>query len=251
MFRAEFAEVGGRWWWNLAENAPRSVHAPDLRCCQRTGCRQASVPRRWDVQDSRGTWSAQVSRASPGGGHHAPYQSPSRAHRYRTRTSHTILVRCGWTRLPLAHLRRRISLCAASRRTRADCVDLSDAQRKWPCSDANGTAFWRALVAEEDPDVFVFTGDAICGGDGAGGSHAIDGLLADWADGGANAHVPWVAVEGALSSRAALCLYVGFRAPTRAQGAGYRCRGAPLFHRALRAPPACGAQETTTAKRTL
>jgi hypothetical protein len=30
----------------------------------------------------------------------------------------------------------------------------------------------------------------------AGGADALEGLLADWAPGGANAHVPWVVVEG-------------------------------------------------------
>ena len=76
------------------------------------------------------------------------------------------------------------------------CKDLSPAQERFPCSDANATAFWRKLIIEEDPDVFIFTGDNICGGDILGGADAIDGLLADWAAGGANAHVPWVAVEG-------------------------------------------------------
>ena len=76
------------------------------------------------------------------------------------------------------------------------CNDLSKTQQAYPCSDANATAFWRKLIAEEDPDVFIFTGDNICGGDAAGGADAIDGLLADWAPGGANAHVPWAAVEG-------------------------------------------------------
>ena len=29
------------------------------------------------------------------------------------------------------------------------CTDLSKEQQKYPCSDANATAFWRKLVAEE------------------------------------------------------------------------------------------------------
>ena len=44
--------------------------------------------------------------------------------------------------------------------------------------------------------MFIFTGDNICSGDFLGGADAIDGLLADWAPGGPNAHVPWAAVEG-------------------------------------------------------
>ena len=76
------------------------------------------------------------------------------------------------------------------------CNDLSTAQQRFPCSDANATAFWRQLIVDEDPDVFLFTGDAVCGGDSAGGADALEGLLADWAEGGANAHVPWVVVEG-------------------------------------------------------
>jgi hypothetical protein len=76
------------------------------------------------------------------------------------------------------------------------CNDLSPAQSRWPCSDANGTAFWRSLIALEDPDLFLFTGDNVCGGDPDGGAAAINGLLSDWAPGGPNAGVPWVAVEG-------------------------------------------------------
>ncbi len=41
------------------------------------------------------------------------------------------------------------------------CNDLSASQQKYPCSDANGTAFWRKMIAEEDPDVFLFTGDNV------------------------------------------------------------------------------------------
>jgi hypothetical protein len=40
------------------------------------------------------------------------------------------------------------------------CTDLSAAQQRYPCSDANATAFWRTLIEEEDADVFLFTGDA-------------------------------------------------------------------------------------------
>lgn len=104
------------------------------------------------------------------------------------------------------------------------CNDLSAAQERYPCSDANATAFWRTLIEAEAPDVFLFTGDAgtspaarsralsvhptkrnpnhphltrtVCGGDQAGGADALEGLLADWAPSGANAHVPWVVVEG-------------------------------------------------------
>ena len=36
----------------------------------------------------------------------------------------------------------------------------------------------------------------MCSGNILGGADSIDGLLADWALGGANAHVPWAAVEG-------------------------------------------------------
>lgn len=74
------------------------------------------------------------------------------------------------------------------------CRDLSPAQQKYPCSDANGTAFFRELVRAEDPDVFVFTGDSVCGGDIFGGKNAIDGLLADFV--AASNTVPWLAVEG-------------------------------------------------------
>ena len=76
------------------------------------------------------------------------------------------------------------------------CNDLSPSQQRFPCSDDNATAFWRKLAVEEDPDLFLFTGDNICGGDAAGGADAIEGFLADWAPGGPNAHIPWAAVEG-------------------------------------------------------
>ncbi len=39
------------------------------------------------------------------------------------------------------------------------CRDISAAQEKYPCSDDNGTAFFQTLIALEDPDVFVFTGE--------------------------------------------------------------------------------------------
>ena len=32
------------------------------------------------------------------------------------------------------------------------CRDLSPAQERYPCSDANATAFWRKLIVEEDPE---------------------------------------------------------------------------------------------------
>jgi hypothetical protein len=76
------------------------------------------------------------------------------------------------------------------------CNDLSPAQQRFPCSDKNGTEFWAKLIQQEDPDLFIFTGDAVCSGDILGGANAIEGLLRDWAPGGPNAHVPWVLVEG-------------------------------------------------------
>jgi hypothetical protein len=71
----------------------------------------------------------------------------------------------------------------------------SPAQEKYPCSDANGTNFWKSVVEIEQPDVFVFTGDNVCGGDIFGGKSAIDGLLADFVKADAPL-VPWLAVEG-------------------------------------------------------
>lgn len=76
------------------------------------------------------------------------------------------------------------------------CKDLSPSQQKWPCSDKNGTEFWTKLIEQEDPDLFIFTGDNVCSGDILGGANAIEGLLAAWAPGGANEAVPWIAVEG-------------------------------------------------------
>ena len=76
------------------------------------------------------------------------------------------------------------------------CNDLSAAQKQYPCSDANATEFWHKLIVQEDPDLFIFTGDNVCGGDVLGGASAIEGMLKDWAPGGRNAHVPFVAVEG-------------------------------------------------------
>jgi hypothetical protein len=74
------------------------------------------------------------------------------------------------------------------------CKDLSPAQERYPCSDRNATEFWKKLIQEEDPDVFIFTGDNVCGGDILGGANAIDGMLADWVS-GVN-KVPYLAVEG-------------------------------------------------------
>jgi hypothetical protein len=75
------------------------------------------------------------------------------------------------------------------------CKDISAAQQKYPCSDANGTAFFRQVIADEDPDVFIFTGDNVCGGDIFGGQNAIDGLLADFVK-PSYTGPPWLAVEG-------------------------------------------------------
>ena len=74
------------------------------------------------------------------------------------------------------------------------CKDISAAQQKYPCSDANGTAFFQQAIKDEDPDVFVFTGDNICSGDIFGGQNALDGLLVDFVK--ATNTVPWLAVEG-------------------------------------------------------
>lgn len=41
------------------------------------------------------------------------------------------------------------------------CVDLTTAQRQWPCSDLNTTAFVRRLIASVQPDLVAFTGDNI------------------------------------------------------------------------------------------
>ncbi len=76
------------------------------------------------------------------------------------------------------------------------CNDLSPAQERYPCSDENATAFWRKIIVEEDPDLFLFTGDNVCSGNVFGGADSIEGLLKDWQPGGSNAHVPFVAVEG-------------------------------------------------------
>jgi len=78
------------------------------------------------------------------------------------------------------------------------CKDISAAQEKYPCSDANATTFFQTLIALEDPDVFVFTGDNICGGDIFGGKNALDGLLKDFV--AANFSVPWLMVEGRLQA---------------------------------------------------
>jgi hypothetical protein len=74
------------------------------------------------------------------------------------------------------------------------CKDISAAQQRYPCSDANGTAFFQQAIRDEDPDVFVFTGDNVCGGDVFGGQNALDGLLKDFVS--ASNTVPWLAVEG-------------------------------------------------------
>ena len=74
------------------------------------------------------------------------------------------------------------------------CKDISPSQQKWPCSDANGTAFFQQAIRDEDPDVFVFTGDNVCSGDVFGGQNALDGLLKDFVS--ASNTVPWLAVEG-------------------------------------------------------
>jgi hypothetical protein len=76
------------------------------------------------------------------------------------------------------------------------CKDISAAQQKYPCSDANGTAFFQQAILDEDPDVFVFTGDNVCSGDIFGGKNALDGLLADFVK--ASNTVPWLAVEGCV-----------------------------------------------------
>ena len=76
------------------------------------------------------------------------------------------------------------------------CTDISKAQQAYPCSDANGTAFFQQAIRDEDPDVFVFTGDNVCGGDVFGGQNALDGLLKDFVS--ASNTVPWLAVEGAV-----------------------------------------------------
>lgn len=89
--------------------------------------------------------------------------------------------------------------------TRADtgnlfCKDISAAQEKYPCSDKNGTTFFQSLIALEDPDAFVFTGDSVCSGDIFGGKNALDGLLKDFV--AASNTVPWLLVEGCVVSRA-------------------------------------------------
>ena len=63
------------------------------------------------------------------------------------------------------------------------CNDLSPSQKKWPCSDKNATEFWAKLIEQEDPDVFIFTGDNVCSGDILGGSNAIEGMLEAWTTG--------------------------------------------------------------------
>jgi hypothetical protein len=74
------------------------------------------------------------------------------------------------------------------------CNDLSPSQQQFPCSDANYSAFLRSLIALEDPDVILFTGDSVCGGGPGYGQGAIDGLLADLVS--PNNTVPWALVEG-------------------------------------------------------
>jgi hypothetical protein len=135
------------------------------------------------------------------------------------------------------------------------CNDLSAAQQRYPCSDANATAFWRTLIAEEDPDLFLFTGDNVCGGCALGGGAAIDGLLADWAPGGANAHVPWLAVEGnhdgesglnyAQVAAKLLTMPAGLNAPNAAW------LGAPVFGNTNFALGVLGAEGTAAAAQPL
>ena len=79
------------------------------------------------------------------------------------------------------------------------CTDISKAQEKYPCSDANATTFFQTLIALEDPDAFVFTGDNVCGGDVFGGQNALDGLLKDFV--AANFSTPWLLVEGQVRTR--------------------------------------------------
>lgn len=44
------------------------------------------------------------------------------------------------------------------------CVDITDEQKKYPCSDLNTTAFINRMILKEDPDLVIFTGDNIVGG---------------------------------------------------------------------------------------
>jgi len=90
------------------------------------------------------------------------------------------------------------------------CKDISAAQEKYPCSDANATTFFQKLIELEDPDVFVFTGDNVCGGDIFGGQNALDGLLKDFVSADYTGP-PWLLVEGNVSGRRSSAVaYHGF-----------------------------------------
>lgn len=93
------------------------------------------------------------------------------------------------------------------------CKDISSEQEKYPCSDANGTNFFKSVVELEEPDVFVFTGDNVCGGDIFGGKAALDGLLADFIKPN-EPLVPWLAVEGVSRFLSCLKPILSFPNPT-------------------------------------
>ena len=43
------------------------------------------------------------------------------------------------------------------------CKDITEEQKRWPCSDQNTTEFMKYLLEREKPDLVVFTGDNIYG----------------------------------------------------------------------------------------
>ncbi len=59
----------------------------------------------------------------------------------------------------------------------SSCSGLTEAQKQWPCTDANNTAFMASVLDAEKPDLVVFTGDNNDGGATKGVSRSIDSLL--------------------------------------------------------------------------
>jgi len=72
------------------------------------------------------------------------------------------------------------------------CQDLSARENLWYCSDSNSSEFISLLIAAEDPDLLVFTGDNIWGG---GTDDDIQSMFYAF-NAAIESNIPWAAVLG-------------------------------------------------------
>lgn len=57
--------------------------------------------------------------------------------------------------------------------TQDPCRDLTPSQKMWPCNGRNTTAFIQRLLAEERPDLVIYTGDNVYGSKGEAQSRRV------------------------------------------------------------------------------